>query len=200
MLATLEATSGIEATKKKTGHKTASSLIHYVLAVPWLTRLVKDHPPDDRPLLARVVLNYEVEYIQRYGQEPGLDRILCEFTIQKQREILTVSKELWNKGILKQKAQLEFRFWKKVFELDSVNFAISINDFRMFLQQSTDEVGNALDVDAETAFRSIMPNTDKRRNAPQGAPLQSNLQRDVEGTAGGQRGGQPRKAQDSVHP
>ena len=136
LLVSMEIPSGVAATKQRTGHKTTSSLAHYVLSLPWLNSMLRAHDEKDRPLLARSVLTFQTEYIRKHRRPPSQKLILQMFTPMRLRQITQTIQASHNKGVSKQYDKVEYQFWALVQKLDVKDFAINLETFRSLMRQA----------------------------------------------------------------
>ena len=127
-LISLEKGAGLEATKSKSGHKTISSVKHYILNIPWINTIVADYPEMDRPMLAHTILAHQVKNI--LGDEKNLSHTEISefFDHEKCTWIIESSKQNRALGTRKQFQSYELRFWTHLLEKHQNPFQISVND------------------------------------------------------------------------
>ena len=159
MLVTVESGAGRGATRDVTGHKADSSLDHYILSVPWLNRILKGHDAMDRPIICRLILTFQAEYIQNHGRRPDLPQILQEFPLKRRLELVKHFRESEDTGIIRQKESLECVFWLKVLQLNPKDFSVSIDAFEALFREARKEVSEMICPESESEFSMPAENT-----------------------------------------
>ena len=129
LLVSLEMGSGSSATKRKTGHFSDSSLMHYYISVPWLDQMLQAHPPLDRPYLAKSILFRQISHLLDCGQEIDHDLLLTEYSCKNRRQMVEDKKHSAEAGIRKQRQTFELIFWKHLKQSPFEEFNLSLEDF-----------------------------------------------------------------------
>ena len=136
LMVSLEMGAGSSATKRKTGHFSDSSLMHYYISIPWLDQMMEAHPPLDRPFLAKTILYRQISHFMDCGQELDHNLLLKEFSCENRREIVENRKHSAEQGILKQRQTFELIFWTHLKNSPFKEFDLSLGDFSRVFQES----------------------------------------------------------------
>ena len=140
LLVSVQMGAGVSATKRLTGHKSDNSLLHYVLAVPWLDQLLKDLPPADRPFLAKAILNFEITVNLKSGEPLSHSEMLERFSLEKCRVLIEDNKISKSEGILKQRGTLEFVFWSALHKARLDKFKLNSFHFNKVFKEAIETV------------------------------------------------------------
>ena len=195
MLITLESGAGKDATKEITGHKSSNSLDHYILAIPWLNRILSKHDSGDRPFLARMILNFVAEHIQHSGEKPDLEIILREYPLDKRVQLVQHANESEETGIIRQKKSLECVFWRKVLQTNPRDFSLSLDVFEEHYRAARRQV-------SEEACQKSDSDDDHHEENTATLPVhpeQGKVQREAAAIQEELRNGQEESEQDAVH-
>ena len=136
LLVSLEMGSGSSATKRKTGHFSDSSLMHYYISIPWLDQMLQAHPPLDRPYLAKSILFTQISHLMDFGKEIDHDLLLREYSCEKRTQMVRDKKHSAEAGILRQRQTFELIFWKHLKGSPFEEFNLSLEDFSSVFKES----------------------------------------------------------------
>ena len=136
LLVTVQMGAGVSSARRLTGHKSDNSLLHYVLAVPWLDNLLESFQPADKPFLAKAILNFEVTRILQSGESLPHTEILEHFSCENCRNMIEQNKVSKSEGILELRKTLEFVFWTKLHQANLDKFKLGRENFKQIFKEA----------------------------------------------------------------